>query len=154
RATVVVGAALVTVVAGCGDISGFGGAVPPLATVRVQVTGDLASVQAPKAADPRLRAALVWAAQSLTEPLCILPTDDMQVAALVTAGCRDPFGFVPDRVATNAPLEADGTAALELFDLPAADVMIGDITARIAYASVVIYDDRDGDGTLTLGRPA
>src|SRR5262249_12373099 len=30
----------------------------------------------------------------------------------------------------------------------------GDVTARVAYASLVIYDDRDGDGTLTLGRPA
>jgi hypothetical protein len=145
---------LLAALVGCGDISGFGGAVPPLATVQVQVTGDVASVQAPKAPDPTLRAALVWAAQWLTEPLCILPPDDAQVAALVAAGCRDPFGFVPDRVATNAPLEPDGSAALELFDLPAADVMIGDITARIAYASIVIYDDRDGDGTLTLGRPA
>jgi len=140
--------------AACGDISGFGGAVPPLATVRVHTTGDFARVQAPKAADPTLRAALVWAAQWLTEPLCILPPDDAQVAALVAAGCRDPFSFVPDRVATNAPLDPDGSAALELFDLPAADVMIGDVTARIAYASVVVYDDRDGDGTLTLGRPA
>jgi hypothetical protein len=139
--------------AGCGDISGFGGAVPPLATVRVQAAGDFASVQAPKAADPTLRAALVWAAQWLTEPLCILPPDDASVAALVAAGCRDPFSFVPDRVATNAALAPDGSATLELFDLPAADVMIGDVTARIAYASVVVYDDRDGDGTLTLGRP-
>jgi hypothetical protein len=30
--------------------------------------------------------------------------------------------------------------------------MVGDVTARIAYASLVVYDDRDGDGTLTLGR--
>ena len=145
---------LVATQAACGDITGFGGSVPPLATVRVQVTGDFASAQAPKATEPTLRAALVWAAQWLTEPLCILPPDDTQVAALVAAGCRDPFGFVPDRVATNAPLASDGSATLELLDLPAADVMIGDVTARIAYASVVIYDDRDGNGTLTLGRPA
>ncbi|HSR96820.1 MAG TPA: hypothetical protein VLM79_07220 [Kofleriaceae bacterium] len=140
--------------AGCGDVEGFGGAVPPLATVRVQVTGDFASVQSPQAPDSTLRAALVWGAQWLTEPLCILPPDNSQVAAFVAAGCRDPFGFVPDRVAANAPLAADGTAALELFDLPAADVMVGDVTARIAYASLVVYDDRDGNGTLTLGRSA
>lgn len=144
--------ALAGLVAGCGDISGFGGAVPPLAGVAVQVTGDFASVQAPGADHPALRVALVWAAQWLTEPLCILPPDDASVAALVAAGCRDPFGFVPDRVAANAPLAADGTASLALFDLPAADVMVGDVTARVAYASLVVYDDRDGDGTLTLGR--
>ena len=138
--------------AGCGDLSGFGGQVPPLATLRIQTTGDLASVRAPGAGDPALRAALVWGAQWLTEPLCILPPDNASVAAVIAAGCRDPFGFVPDRVAVDAPLAPDGSATLVLFDLPAADVMVGDVTARVAYASLVVYDDRDRDGTLTLGR--
>lgn len=137
--------------AGCGNLSGFGGSVPPLATVHVQVTGDFASVQVPGPGAPKLQAALMWGAQWLTEPLCVLP-GDMSVEALKAAGCRDPFGFVPDRVAVNAPLAPDGTAELDLFDLPGADVMVGAVTARVAYASVVIYDDRDGDGTLTLGR--
>lgn len=138
--------------AGCGNLSAFGGAVPPLATVQVQVTGDLASVQPPGATDPDLRVALVWGAQWLTEPLCVLPPDDASVAAVIAAGCRDTFGFVPDRVAVDAPLAADGSASLALLDLPAADVMVGTVTARVAYASVVVYDDRDGDGTLTMGR--
>jgi len=138
--------------AGCGNLSGFGGSVPPLLTVHVQATGDFASVQVSGAAGPRLQAALVWGAQWLTEPLCILPPASPEVSALTTAGCRDTFGFVPDRVAVDAPLAPDGTATLALFDLPAADVMVGDVTARVAYASVVVYDDRNGDGTLTLGR--
>jgi len=146
-------AGLAGLTGGCGNLSGFGGAVPPLATVQVEVTGDFASVQAPGAGKPNLQVALVWGAQWLTEPLCILPPDDASVATLIAAGCRDPFGFVPDRVATIAPLGPDGTATLALVDLPAADVMVGDVTARVAYASVVVYDDRDGDGTLTLGRP-
>ncbi|HEX3482024.1 MAG TPA: hypothetical protein VHT91_43720 [Kofleriaceae bacterium] len=140
--------------AGCGNLSGLGGSAPPLATVHVQVTGDFASVQVPGTAAPKLQAALVWGAEWLTEPLCVRPTNDMSVQALIAAGCRDPFGFVPDRVAASAPLAADGTAELDLLDLPGADVMIGGVTARVAYASVVIYDDRDGNGTLTLGRPA
>jgi hypothetical protein len=139
--------------AGCGNVSGFGGSVAPLATVHVQVTGDFESVRVPGPAAPQLRAALVWGAQWLTEPLCVLPPGDLSVAAVIAAGCRDTFGFVPDRVAANAPLLADGTAELDLFDLPAADVMVGGVTARVAYASAVVYDDRDGDGTLTLGRP-
>ncbi len=146
-------AAIVALVAGCGDLSGFGGDVPPLATIRVQATGDFASVHATQDGDPALHVALVWGAQWLTEPLCILPPDDQSVATLIAAGCRDPFGFVPDRVATDALLQPDGSATLGLFALPAADVMVGDVTARVAYASLVIYDDRDGDGTLTLGRP-
>jgi len=150
RTAIVVG--LVGFVGACSDLSGFGGAVPPLTTVEVQVTGDFASVQVGGADPPVLRVALAWGAQWLTEPLCILPPDDASVAALIAAGCRDPFGFVPDRVAANAPLASGGSASLALFDLPAADVMVGDVTARVAYASVVVYDDRDGDGTLTFGR--
>ena len=138
--------------AACDNVSGFGGAVPPLATIEVQATGDFAAVEVSDSDAPMLRVALVWGAQWLTEPLCILPPQDASAAALIAAGCRDPFGFVPDRVATNAPLAADGSARLALLDLPAADVMVGNVTARVAYGSLVVYDDRDGDGTLTLGR--
>jgi predicted small secreted protein len=148
RTVIVLGAALG---AGCSNLQGFGGDVPPLVTIHVQATGNFASVQA--ASDPALRVALVWGAQWLTEPLCILPPDNATVAAVIAAGCRDPFGFVPDRVAIDAPLAADGSAELDLFDLPAADVMVGDVTARVAYASVVVYDDRDDNATLSLGRP-
>jgi len=145
-------AVVVLALAGCGDLSGFGGAVPPLATVRAEVAGDFAAVRLPGKA-PALRVALVWGAQWLTEPLCIRPPDDASAAAAIAAGCRDPFGFVPARVAVDAPLEADGSATLSLFDLPGADVMVGDVTARVAYASVVVYDDLDGNGTLSLGQP-
>lgn len=145
-------AAVVAALGACGDLAGFGGGVPPLVTVRVEVTGELASVQPPSADHPALQLALVWGAQWLVEPLCILPPDDESVAAVIAAGCRDPFGFVPERVAANVPLEPDGSGALELFALPAPDVMVGDVTARIAYASLVVYDDRDRDGTLTFAR--
>ena len=137
QAAVALAAACVAI-AGCGDLSGFEGAVPPLASVHVHVTGDFASVKVPGSASPKLQVALVWGAQWLTEPLCILPPDDASVAAVIAAGCRDAFGFVPDRVAVNAPLAADGTAELDLFDLPAADVMVGGVTARVAYASMVV----------------
>jgi hypothetical protein len=139
--------------AGCGTLSGFGGDVPPLATVNVQVTGDFGAVKLPGADNPNLHVSLVWGAQWLTEALCILPPDDASVAALIAAGCRDPFSFVPDRVAADVPLEPDGPTQLVLFDLPAADVMVGDVTARVAYGSLVIYDDRNGNGTLDLDRP-
>ena len=147
-------ALVVASLAGCSDLSGFGGAVPALVTVHVQTTGELASVRPPGSPDPKLRVALVWGAQWLPEPLCILPPDDATVTALIAAGCRDPFGFVPDRVAADAPLASDGTASIGLLDLPAADVMVGDVTARVAYGSLVVYDDRDGNATLTLGLPS
>jgi hypothetical protein len=72
---------------------------------------------------------------------------------VIAAGCRDPFSFVPLRVAADVPIELGVPATIELFDLPGADVMVGDITSRVAYASFVVYDDRDRSGTLELGRP-
>src|SRR5262245_20569867 len=130
--------------AGCGDIVGFRGEVTPLATIRVTVPGD------PMAVVPRV--ALVWGAQFLIEPLCFLPPESPDVATVLAQGCRDPFGFVPDRVAANADLVA-GNTELSLYQLPAADVMVGDVTARVASGSFVLYDDRNGNGTLDLGRP-
>ncbi len=143
----------IALIGACGKLQGFGGDVPALATMHVQTTGDFASVQVAAATDPMLRVALVWGAQWLTEPLCVLPPDPATAQAAITAGCRDPFGFVPDRDAVDVELAADGSASLALLDLPAADVLIGDVTARVAYASLVVYDDRDGNGTLTLGQP-
>ncbi len=133
----------------CGRLEGFGGPAPPLATFDLLVTGELA----PSANEARLRAALVWGAQWQPEPFCILPPESQDAAAVIAAGCRDPFGFVPLRVAANVPVRLGERTSLGLVDLPGADVMVGDVTARVAYASVVVYDDVDGDGTLQLGRP-
>jgi len=135
---------LALVLAGCGDLVGFGGPVTPLATIDINVSGD------PMADAPRV--ALVWGAPYLIEPLCFLPPETPEVAAVLAQGCRDPFGFLPDRVGANAEL-VGSTAEISLFELPAADVMVGDVTARVAYGTFVLYDDRDGNGTLDLGRP-
>jgi hypothetical protein len=140
--------------AGCGKLEGSGGPTPPLVTFQLMVTGDLGPLRPPgDSSDPRLRVALVWGAQWQTEPLCILPPESDAAAAVIAAGCRDPFGFVPIRVAANLPVEVGPPATVSLSDLPSADVMVGDVTARVAYGSLVVYDDRDGDGTLKLARP-
>lgn len=131
----------------CGDLAGFGGDVPPLTTITIDVTGTV-----PGPAPVQLQAALVWGAQFLIEPLCILPSENAETTAVYAQGCRDPFGFVPDRVAANVPVELGVPAQLSLFQLPSADVMVGDVTARVAYASIVIYDDRNSNGTLDLTR--
>ncbi|MBV8756568.1 MAG: hypothetical protein JO257_04820 [Deltaproteobacteria bacterium] len=143
------------VIAGCGKLQGFSGDVPPLATIEVTATGS-----PPVNAD--LRVALVWGRQWLVEPLCLegsggLPLDPRDdpnaVAAVIAAGCRDPFGFVPARDAADAPLTIGMPASLELITLPGADVMVGDLTARVAYGSLVVYDDQNHDGTLNIAVP-
>ena len=137
------------VLAGCGDLQGLSGEPTPLATFHYEVTGDFESARVSGATDEALRVALVWGAQWLPEPLCFLPPESLEVAAVVAAGCRDPFGFVPDRVSDNVDAAA---GELSLYALPSADVMIGDVTARIAYAALVVYDDRNGSDRLELGR--
>jgi hypothetical protein len=148
RTFVVVALALI---AACGDLEGFGGPTPPLATIRLETTGQL--VPPDDAPVEKLQLALVYGGQWLTEPLCFLPPPSPEVAAVIEAGCPDTFGFVPERVTQNIPIEAGVPAAMDLFDLPAADVMVGDVTGRVAYASLVVYDDRNGSGTLELGQP-
>lgn len=147
-ATLVMLAALI----GCDDLQGLDEEVPPLARIEVEVTGELEPLRPAHTLGetPHLRVALVWAAQWSPEPFCVLPPTSDEAALVIEAGCPDNFGFVPERVGPSVAVEPGEPAALELVSLPAADVMIGDVTARIAYGSLVVYDDRDGDGTLEL----
>jgi hypothetical protein len=138
---------LLLALAGCDTLDGFGGPVPPLATFTVEVTPDPARPMA----HPRV--ALVYGMQWLTEAFCILPAESAEAATVQAAGCRDPFGFVPARVAANAAVDPGAPTTIDLLTLPGADVLVGDVTARVAYGSVLLYDDRDEDGTLTLARP-
>jgi hypothetical protein len=83
----------------------------------------------------------------------VLPPESPEAAAVIAAGCRENFGFVPNRPAADIPITPGVPATFDLYTLPAADVMVGDITARIAYASVIVYDDRNGNGVLDLRHP-
>lgn len=148
------GVAALLALCGCGKLRALDDTVTPLASVRVSVSGDAASL-APAGTTDRaqhLRAALVWGAQWQPEPFCFLPAESDGAARVIAAGCRDLFGFVPLRVAVDAPLGEGGEVTLSLLDLPAADDLVGDLTARIAYGSVVVYDDRNDNGALDFGR--
>jgi hypothetical protein len=138
---------------GCGGLQGFGGPTPPLVSFQVLVTGDLGPVRPPGVtSEQSLQVALVWGDQWQTEPFCILPAESTDAAAVIAAGCRDPFSFVPLLVSATVPVTIGVPATLSLYDLPSADVMVGDITSRVAYASLVVYDNRDGN-TLDLALP-
>jgi hypothetical protein len=140
--------------AACGNLQGFGGPAPPLATFEVVLHGDLAPLRPPGVTgEHALRVALVWGAQWLTEPFCVLPAESPEAAAVIDAGCRDTFGFVPATVSVSVPITPEAPVTLSLSQLPAADVMVGDVTARVAYGSLVVFDDRDDTGTLELSRP-
>jgi hypothetical protein len=138
----------------CGKLQDFGGAPPPLFTVDVTFSGDLTPLLPP--ADPTVHSpqvALVWGAQWLTEPFCILPPETAEAAAVIAAGCRDRFGFVPARVGPSVPAALGAPATLSLSDLPTADLFVGGITGRVAYATLIAYDDRNDNQTLDLSQP-
>jgi hypothetical protein len=143
---------------GCGKLVGLDTPVTPLARIRVQFAGYLPATAGP------LRVALVWGAQWLPEPFCVAPPKAVpavvqpgwklpSVDDVVAAGCPDNFRFVPDRAGADIPIQPDVPPTIDLINLPAADVMVGDVTARIAYASVVVYYDRNGNGTLDFHHP-
>lgn len=142
---------------GCNDgIAGLQDVQTPLATlvVRLAPGTDTSDMVAP-------RVALIWGGQTIGETFCwgaMLPSalglpSDASLTAVVARGCRDPLGFYPDTPGESAPLEADGTATIVLKTLPSADVMVGDLTARVGYATIVLYDDHDQDGRLGIRFP-
>ncbi|HUJ60655.1 MAG TPA: hypothetical protein VLX92_19270 [Kofleriaceae bacterium] len=145
--------AVLALLCGCTRLQGLGGAPPALATFDVTASGTLLP------APVNLSLALVWGKQWLVEPLCIVPDDprdaanQAQIDTVKAAGCRDPFGFVPARVAASVPVALGTGSTIELVTVPNDDVMVGDLTARVAYGSFVLYDDVDGNGTIDLARP-
>jgi hypothetical protein len=140
--------------AACGKLQSFGGPEPPLVTFNVMFNGDLTALRPPGQTPlGALQATILWGAQWLTEPFCFLPPESDAAAAIIAAGCRDPFGFVPNRVGTSVPISSGEPASLSLLDLPTADLLVGSVTGRVGYASFIVYEDRNGNGTLDLSQP-
>ena len=81
---------------------------------------------------------MLWGGQWLVEALCILPPENPAAAAVLAAGCRDPFGFVPARVDANVAVDVGVPTTLPLISLPSADLLVGDVTARVGYASLIV----------------
>ena len=142
----------------CTTVDGLDRPVSALTQVKVQVAGDIEAVIPAelKAEKHHLRVTLVWGQQwRTTDTFCLqglfLPQDP-SAAAVAQAGCRDPFSFAPvggvGRAAGDDALASDGSATLQVVELPPASVMVGDITQRVAYGSVLLYDDRNGNGVL------
>jgi hypothetical protein len=140
-------AVLALAAASCGDLKGFSGPVPPLATYTLVVPN------APTTTLQRPSVALVWGMQWLSEALCFLPPENMQAQAVLAAGCRDPFGFVPLQFETSVPITFGQPTTLSLYNVPGSSVLVGDVTARVAYGTLVLFDDLQDNGVLTLAQP-
>ena len=139
---------------GCNKAVGLSGAVTPLAQIHVQVTGDLPPEVASDSG--QLHLALVWGLQWQPEPFCVVQAvqpESPAVAAVVADGCPDNLRFVPNLVAADVPFQPGTPATLDLPTLPTSDVMVGDLSARIAYGSLIVYDDVNQNGALDLRTP-
>ena len=140
---------------GCVKQAGLDTPVKPLEQIHFQVTGDIASVQRAdtKGQTPQLHVAMVWGAQAWPEPFCFLPPESKEAAAVIAAGCPDSFRFVPERAGADVEVQPNVPATIDIINLPSADVMVGDVTARVAYASLIVYDDRNSNGVLDFRHP-
>jgi hypothetical protein len=117
----------------------------PLVVVHGHV--DLAALDRghPEAA---LFGALVWAAVPAVSPLCLeFPRPELAPA------CPDPYGVFWGQLERAAPIGDDGSFALELYNLPKASVSVGDEVTRIAFGSLIVIEDVNGDGQPTLPVP-
>lgn len=150
---------VVLVVGACGDpIAGLTESPDPLLSFNVKVVGDLSKFlpAGEDASSVRLRAALVWGAVPAPSEFCTRNalglSGDASATAVYFQGCKDVFAFVPKLTQATADVRPDGTATIELMHLPTAEVLVGTPEGRVAHGSIVIFDDRNGNGTLNLSR--
>ena len=142
---------------------GLGGGATPLATLRVQLGGDIVrwSAVQPARKAKRLRAGLIWAATWNPEDLCskyhqwltlgpVAMPLEASLVAVGALGCPDLLGFVAAASGPSAAVDAKGQAAIEIAAPPSAEWMVGSPNGRIAYATVVLFDDRNGNELLDL----
>jgi hypothetical protein len=129
--------------AGCGgSVHDLSAASDPLVVIHGHV--DVAALERPNPSSA-LIAALIWAEVPALDPTCLAFSEPR-----IAAACPDPYGVFNGEVGTWSPVGADGRFDLALLQLPAVRVSVGDAVTRIAYGSVVVLEDVDGNGQPTL----
>jgi len=147
--------ALLTI-CGCGEgVHGIADEASGIVSIEVRVDPDLE--RRIERAGPDLRAGVVWAAVPVVQGFCLsfgvnplLPGRPV-TSSVAKAGCRDPFDVLAGAVDVSVPFDlTTGTADVNLTALPGPNVVVGDELNAIAYGAVVVFDDVDGNGELTL----
>jgi hypothetical protein len=99
--------------------------------------------------DAALLGALIWAEVPGVNPVCVeFAADDR-----IKSACPDPAGVFTGEIEVSVPVGADGNFDLPLFHLPMVSVSVGDAATRIAYGSLVVIEDANGDGQPSLVPP-
>ena len=116
----------------------------PLAVLRGHF--DRSAIPSSAAGAP-LHAALVWGEVPRYNLACVSPkwTEN----DILHSACQDPYGFVIGTVATEVLLpEGADSFELPLLRLPSASDTVGTLGASIAWGSVLVVADTDGNGQL------
>jgi hypothetical protein len=144
-------ASILTLTASCSSgVFGVGDDRDPLVTIRGRYDGPLPE-------EGTLRAGIIWAGVPVFVPYCHKygpnPREEREVPTVAQKGCRDPFEVVPGAVGPSVPFDraGDRTFEIPIEHLPDAGVMVGTLAGRVAYGTVVLFDDIDDDGFLDLG---
>jgi hypothetical protein len=141
---------LASFVLGCGSgLSDFRREAEPLGVVRGRVL-DVEALLAGADGVP-LRATVMWAGVPSFESVCGRFGFDEALAGF----CPSPLRFVAGPVQASVEFrpDEDGVFDFPLVQLPPASAVVGIAGARIAYGSLVIAADTDGDGVLALEQP-
>jgi len=97
--------------------------------------------------DVPLIGAMYWVSGVDVPEVCLLP----EAAGLLTDLCPDPFLVSGAWMASSVTIDPQATGfELTLNALPPFYTVVGDVNGRVAYGSIIVFSDADGDGALTL----
>jgi hypothetical protein len=144
--------AFVALAACHGGVHDLGGAPDPILTIHVRLGAPLPSGLI------HPRGGILWAGVPVYVPYCqesgpnpAQPSHT--VSAVAKKACRDPFEVVPGIDGPSVALDPLATSFdIPILHLPPAAAMVGRLPSRVAYGSIIVYDDRNGDGALTFSR--
>lgn len=137
------------VLAACTPVQGVGTEPQALVTIHGRLSRAPSELAHP-------RAAILWAGVPVFVQYCHdygpTPRDpDRQLTYVASKGCRDPFEVVPGQIGPTVAIDPGATTfEIGLEHLPDASVMVGTLEQRVAYGSLVLFDDTNDNERLNL----
>lgn len=160
---------LVTLLVGCDQgVQSLADTATSVARISVRLTNDPAVYQAkdPSATTAEtmhMRIGVLWLGLPSVDVQCLEAYQaslgvgeplDASMTAVVAAGCGDVFATAPGQVGPSVPVVPNQVATIEFLDLPSSNSLVGLPGNRVAYAGLVLFDDRNKSGVLELQQVA
>lgn len=134
--------ALSLLVVACGRLNDLSLDAPPLAHVQTEIDTTDPRWQG---IDGQLYVGLAWVRAREFSSVCSKVAGHPDLAK----ACPDPFSVDLFDLAATAPLDlTTGRVTLDLDRLPDARVSVGDLGGRVAYGTLIVFREFDGNGWL------